>query len=254
MREIFTSGSVGRAPGNRCLYPEADAKSLAAEGNIMQSQMMKNNKMAEKYWSRFADSYDKRQEYVVDKKLLDEITEKLDHLSALGEVVEFGCGTGYFTRIISQKSQSIMATDISDSLLEAAKKRLGDYPNVKVQQEDCMKTSFTAEAFDSVFMANLIHVVKSPAAVLQECHRILRKDGVLIIVTFTGYGMKLWEKIKMGLRFAKSWGKPPAHVHSFSLQDLSSIMEDTGFTIKISKMIGDNTKALYVVGQKKKTA
>jgi hypothetical protein len=22
MREIFTSGSVGRAPGNRCLYPE----------------------------------------------------------------------------------------------------------------------------------------------------------------------------------------------------------------------------------------
>ena len=24
MREIFTSGSVGRAPGNRCLYPEAD--------------------------------------------------------------------------------------------------------------------------------------------------------------------------------------------------------------------------------------
>jgi hypothetical protein len=26
MREIFTSGSVGRAPGNRCLYPEFDSK------------------------------------------------------------------------------------------------------------------------------------------------------------------------------------------------------------------------------------
>jgi hypothetical protein len=25
MRETFTTGSVGRAPGNRCLYPEADA-------------------------------------------------------------------------------------------------------------------------------------------------------------------------------------------------------------------------------------
>ena len=25
MRETFTSGSVGRAPGNRCLYPEGDA-------------------------------------------------------------------------------------------------------------------------------------------------------------------------------------------------------------------------------------
>ncbi len=26
MREIFTSGSVGGAPGNRCFYLEADAK------------------------------------------------------------------------------------------------------------------------------------------------------------------------------------------------------------------------------------
>ncbi|MDM8523694.1 type II toxin-antitoxin system VapC family toxin [Desulfococcaceae bacterium HSG8] len=26
MREIFTSGSVGGAPGNRCIYPEADGK------------------------------------------------------------------------------------------------------------------------------------------------------------------------------------------------------------------------------------
>ena len=24
MRETFTSGSVGRAPGNRCLYPDND--------------------------------------------------------------------------------------------------------------------------------------------------------------------------------------------------------------------------------------
>ena len=26
MREIFKSGSVGRAPGNRCLYPERESK------------------------------------------------------------------------------------------------------------------------------------------------------------------------------------------------------------------------------------
>ena len=31
MRENFTYASVGRAPGNRCLYPEADAKGRAAE-------------------------------------------------------------------------------------------------------------------------------------------------------------------------------------------------------------------------------
>jgi hypothetical protein len=31
MREIFTYGSVGRAPGNRCLYPETDALNRAGD-------------------------------------------------------------------------------------------------------------------------------------------------------------------------------------------------------------------------------
>jgi hypothetical protein len=30
MREIFTYVTVGRAPGNRCLYPEADRLTAAA--------------------------------------------------------------------------------------------------------------------------------------------------------------------------------------------------------------------------------
>jgi hypothetical protein len=30
MRESFTYGSVGRAPGNRCLYPEPDRRGRAA--------------------------------------------------------------------------------------------------------------------------------------------------------------------------------------------------------------------------------
>ena len=31
MRESFTYGSVGRAPGNRCLYPEADGMGVRGE-------------------------------------------------------------------------------------------------------------------------------------------------------------------------------------------------------------------------------
>jgi ABC-2 type transport system ATP-binding protein len=113
-----------------------------------------------------------------------------------------------------------------------------------------MATSFSSETLDSVFMANLIHVVEDPGALLQECYRILKKGGTLVIVTFTGHGMKLWEKIKMGVRFVKSWGKPPAHTHSFSPEGLASMVKDAGFTIKTSKILGSKTKALYINGQK----
>jgi len=36
MRETFTSGSVGRAPGNRCLYPEADCLQLTLRFSFRQ--------------------------------------------------------------------------------------------------------------------------------------------------------------------------------------------------------------------------
>jgi len=54
------------------------------------------------------------------------------------------------------------------------------------------------------------------------------------------------------LRFLKSWGKPPAHTHSFSPDALALMMKDAGFTVKTSKVIGDTTKALYIIGQKEK--
>lgn len=210
--------------------------------------MRKN--ITEKYWSRFPDTYDQKMEYVVGKELRDAITQELNRLRDLGELAELGCGTGIFTETIVQKTRSMVATDLSDSLLAVTRKRMGEHPKVKIQKENCVATSFPSETLDSVFMANLIHVIESPSILLEECYRILRAGGTLVIVTFTDHGMKSWEKIKMGLRFLKSWGKPPAHTHSFSPEGLALMMKDTGFSIKTLKVIGNNTKALYVIGQK----
>ena len=206
--------------------------------------------ITEKYWSRFADTYDMKMEYVVGKDLRDDIVKELNRLPELGELVELGCGPGTFSETIAPKATIMFATDLSDSLLEVAKKRIGDDPKVTIQKENCMATSFQSETIDSVFMANLIHVVESPSTLLQECNRILRKGGTLVIVTFTDHKMQLWEKIKMGLRFVKSWGKPPAHTHSFSPEDLASMIRDAGFAIETSKLIGSNTKALFIIGRK----
>jgi ubiquinone/menaquinone biosynthesis C-methylase UbiE len=210
--------------------------------------------MTEEYWSRFPDTYDQKMEYVVGKGLRDAIAQELNRLPDLGELAELGCGTGIFTETIVKKAKSMVATDLSDSLLAVARTRIGDHPKVKIQKENCMATSFPSEALDSVFMANLIHVIESPSTLLEECYRILREGGTLVIVTFTDQGMKPWEKLKMGLRFLKAWGKPPAHTHSFSPEDLASMMKDAGFAVKTSKVVGDNTRALYIIGQKDKDA
>lgn len=206
--------------------------------------------MTEDYWGRFSETYDRNQEYVVGRELLDEITGELNQLAELGEVVEFGCGTGYFTVAIAEKSTSVLATDLSDNLLEAAKTRLRNHSEVTVQKEDCLETSLMPESCNSVFMANLVHVLATPAKALEESSRILRSGGRIVIVTFTGHGMSLWQKIKMGVRFAKTWGKPPSSIRSFSPEDVESMLQETGFVVEQSKLIGNRTKALFVVGRK----
>jgi ABC-2 type transport system ATP-binding protein len=134
--------------------------------------------------------------------------------------------------------------------MEAAKTRLRDHPNVTFQKENCIEASLPPGSFDSVFMANLIHVIENPDNALRESYRILRGGGRIVIVTFTGYGMSLWEKIKMGVRFAKAWGKPPAHSRSLSPENVESMLGETGFVVEQSKLVGNKTKALFLVGVK----
>jgi ABC-2 type transport system ATP-binding protein len=173
------------------------------------------NDVTEEYWSRFADSYDENQEYVVGKDFIGEIDREFSRLPNLGKTVELGCGTGVFTELITPKTMHLVATDLSNELLALARERLNNHPKVVIQKENCMATSFAPGAFDSVFMANLIHVVENPDKVLLECHRIIRIGGKVIIVTYTNFGMHLLDKIKLGLRFFKAWGKPPKHTHIF---------------------------------------
>jgi ABC-2 type transport system ATP-binding protein len=209
-----------------------------------------SEEIKEKYWSRFSATYDKNQAYVVGTDFLNEIKININKLVELGEVLELGCGTGYFTEAIVKNATHVFATDLSEELLENARKRLSKVDNVTIQIENCYSTSFESKKFDTVFMANLIHVVEDPSKVLQESFRVLKNDGLLIITSFTNHGMKLLEIIKLGFRFIKVWGKPPRHTH-FSPDSLCSLIESTGFSIEESKILGNKTKSLFIIGKKK---
>ena len=68
------------------------------------------------------------QNYAWDSKAL--LSLVLIGLPELGELVEFGCGTGIYTETIVPKTTSMFATDLSDSLLAVARTRIGDHPKV----------------------------------------------------------------------------------------------------------------------------
>lgn len=206
----------------------------------------------ETYWSKFAYGYDEGVEYIVGRPIQQAILERLSEERNLGVVIEFGCGTGYFTKAIVKNAKHVIATDLSDEMLEEAKEKLKEYQNLTIEKADCESTSFPSEKFDTVFMVNVIHFIQNPHKCLQESKRILKDGGLLLLVDYTGYGMNWFEKMMLGFRFFRKCGIPPRHAQTnLSSDEFSSLVEGAGFKVEEIQLIGEKTKALYLRGRKK---
>jgi ABC-2 type transport system ATP-binding protein len=209
-------------------------------------------KREEGYWGKFARTFDEDQTYIVGEAIQKTIIEKLSTERDLGNVVEFGCGRGYYTGVIAKNAKKVVATDISDEMLEMARRQLEGFPNIAVQKADCYSTTFPAEAFDSAIMINLIHVIENPLNSLKESHRILKAGGTLLLASYTGFTMKPFDRIKLAIRFLRKWGKPrPYFQTGLSPDHLNPLLEKAGFSVQESQVIGDKSKALYLKARRK---
>jgi ubiquinone/menaquinone biosynthesis C-methylase UbiE len=99
----------------------------------------------ERYWGRFAPSYDRDGQYVVGDAILEAINERPRREQHLGFAVEFGCGTGCFTKAIARNATKVIATDLSDAMLGVALVEPGRFDNVTIQKADCRASSLRAE-------------------------------------------------------------------------------------------------------------
>jgi ABC-2 type transport system ATP-binding protein len=208
----------------------------------------------ERYWGRYAAVYDDYAELVMGKGLRLLLGNKLSRERDLGELVEFGCGTGYFTKAIAQNARRVLATDLSDEMLGAAKANLEEYANVAIEKADCEGALYPPESFDAVLMANVLHVIENPEKALRECFRILKQGGLLIAISYTDYGMNWYDKVQLGLRYFLTFGMPPQWgLRNFSPEALRSAVEGIGFEIEELELIGEQPGAIYLKGRKKGT-
>ena len=212
--------------------------------------MLEPSKNSANYWSRFADSYDEKFERMFGKDLRKRLFSLLEGERRLGEAVELGCGTGYFTRAIARNATHVTATDLSPQMLEVARKRLADLHNVSYRVENGESTTFPPDSFDTVLAANMLHTLDDPIKSVRECRRILKKGGSLLIVNYTEEGLSGFERIWLGFRFDLEFGFPPKKSWPISRKKLRSLLENTGLTIERLDLIRDRINAVYARAKK----
>jgi ubiquinone/menaquinone biosynthesis C-methylase UbiE len=203
------------------------------------------------YWSKAANSFDAATAYIVGTATQQEIRIWLaNQFENTDVVLELGCGTGLYSETVAGSVKHLIATDLSWEMLEQAKDRLHGFNNVEVQKANCYHTSLPDNTFDAVFLGNLIHVVEDPVAALQESHRVLRSGGDIVMVDSTWYGMPLWSKLGMALRYFSKFGIPPRQNRNLRPAEVAEMVEKIGFSVEELRLVGSETKAICLRGQK----
>ncbi len=164
--------------------------------------------------------------------------------------LELGCGTGTYSAFIADKVKKLIATDMSDEMLEIAKKKLQHFTNIEISKEDCYNTSFKDNTFDSILLANVLHIVSDPVAVLKEGNRVLKKNGRIIVTSYTFFGMPLLQKFRAMIQYVMTLGLPPSSGRILNPTELKKLAEEAGIKVKVSKLIHGNTYSVCLSGTK----
>jgi len=93
-------------------------------------------------------------------------------------VLEIGCGTGLFTKELARTDNTIVAIDISETLIMKAKERVSS-TNVNFIVGNAYETEFPSGSFDFVVGSSALHHLEVDSA-LNEFNRILKSGGKMM--------------------------------------------------------------------------
>ncbi|EGU46228.1 Methyltransferase type 11, partial [Vibrio ichthyoenteri ATCC 700023] len=164
--------------------------------------------------------------------------------------LELGCGNGTYTESLIDVSDSIVATDISLPMLDVCKIRFEYQPKVVVEQADCFALRYKDKSFDTVFMANLLHVIPNPVHALQECMRVLKPGGRIILISFTLHGMTLCNKLALKYRYLRKYGIKSANNTVMTPVLAHELAATAGFQNVATELLGKRVKAVYLNAEK----
>ena len=126
------------------------------------------------------------------KRFWGEEMDRFGELFPTGKVLEIGSGGGRDAKELIAKGYEYTGTDVSQGLLEEAKKA---NPNATFLQQSVYDLDFPDDTFDGFWAsAVLLHIPKDRIdEALGRLHSVVRSDGVGFISIIQGEGQKIVE-------------------------------------------------------------
>ena len=200
------------------------------------------------FWSKVAQKYDQVVDLQIGPKTRSLVRDRVAKEGRLGNLAEFGCGTGFYTQVLAGKADSVVATDISPDMLTLAREQI-KAANVTFRIEDSQKTSFHDAIFDTTFMGLVIHFTE-PAKTLAEMRRILKPGGTLILSNLDPGALSGLDRVRCWFRvlYQGITGyrvKPPKGFgrNVLTEEQLCNLLANSGFEVVSAETIKDTSRS-----------
>ncbi|HLC73704.1 MAG TPA: methyltransferase domain-containing protein [Candidatus Nanoarchaeia archaeon] len=128
----------------------------------------------------------------------NELLEMPSTISLLGDIkgkkiLDLGCGTGIYARLLTKMGAKVKGFDISKEMLNIAKI---DNPNLDLRLGSAYKIPFK-EKFDIVLASLVVHYLKDWDKMFKEINMVLKNKGVFVFSTGNPVA-EARKKIKVG--------------------------------------------------------
>jgi len=109
--------------------------------------------MVVKYYAERADVYDETAGYTdeVAEELRCPSKERYRRLFAGHDVLEIACGSGYWTQVVGEVANSVLAIDINEPMIAQARRRCRHLPQVSFQICDAFSLRGVSDRFTAAF-------------------------------------------------------------------------------------------------------
>ncbi len=138
-----------------------------------------------------------------------------------GRILDVGCGNGETIGWMREYGWETYGVEISKEACEQAKKQ-----GLEVFCGELKQAYFPPDFFDAITVNHVLEHVYNPLALLKECNRILKKDGLLIVnmPNFGCFDSRLFREYWYAV-------DTPRHLYHFTRNTLNKILNVAGFEV-----------------------
>ena len=148
------------------------------------------------------------------------------------DILDCGCGTGAMLSMIREKcpDKNYTGIDLSEKMIEVANRRAGE--NLRFVRGDCENLPFGDGSFDAVLCSMSFHHYPNPDRFFQSVHRILRKDGRLILRDMTSNSrLMMWFINHIELPIIRTVFHK-GDVHCYNRAEIAALCQQSGLVME----------------------